>query len=190
MRKLSVSGFSLLFGLLIAMFNASAQEEPSLEVTYAYINKKAQEANGHYRYHMDYTETESAKYIYSDISVSHIPKTNEIQIKYNRISQKEGFNSDKWHFEFKPIHIQSIEIAKRALNDPVGIIVIKLNGKTGKESIEFEERLVKDRFEQNSSDEMLLPFLQSDTDNFNKIKKALEHLKVLSKEEEFDPFGE
>ncbi|MHC1774163.1 MAG: hypothetical protein AB9834_02000 [Lentimicrobium sp.] len=190
MRKMSVPGFSLFFGLLITMFNASAQEEPSLEVTYAYINKKAQEANGHYRYHLNIAGKESIKFIYTDISVGHIAKTNEIQIKYIRNSQNIDYTNAIVIYEFKPIHIQSIEMSKRALNDPVGLIVIKLSGKTGKQSSEFEERLVQDRFEQNSSDEMLLPFLQSDTENFNKIKKALEHLKVLSKDEEFDPFGE
>lgn len=188
MRKISVPGLSLFFGLLFAMFNASAQEGPSLEVTYAYINKKAQEANGHYRILPNEAETESAKMIYSGISVAHISKTNEIQIKYERTSQT--FFNDKFHFEFKPIHIQSIEVSKINLQDPVGIIVIKLTGKTGKEIVETENESGNYDFEQNSSDEMHLPFLQSDAENFNKIKKALEHLKVLSKEEEFDPFAE
>lgn len=188
MRKISIPGLSLFFGLLFAMFNASAQEEPSIEVTYAYINKKAQEANGHYRYHQNVSETEIGKMMYSGISVAHISNTNEIQIKYERTSQT--LNNDNWQSEFKPIHIQSIELSDKRPLDPVGIIIIKLKGKTGKKVIRYENESGQFNYEQISADEMYLPFLQSDTENFNKIKKALEHLKVLSKDEEFDPFGE
>lgn len=162
------------------------QNEPSMEVTYAYLNKKAQEANGHYRYIASAdNNTQKGKYIYSDISIAHLEKTGEMQIKYHRDAASAGFDSDDYTFEFNPKHIKTIELTKRDQTSPVGVVLIRLSGMAGKMLARYPngERNLE------STDEMIFPFLQTDVENFSKNKKALEHLKKLAAEAEFDPFG-
>jgi|GEM_PF-2182386 len=106
--------------------------------------------------------------------------------------------------EFNPAHIISIDKGTDYVNgEPVGSIVIKLKSKTGiKDWISYGSRqyvtsmygkhcIDFGKLEGNNrevADTVYINYLQSDDTNFDKIRKALEHLKSLLDAED-DPFG-
>lgn len=122
----------------------------------------------------------------------------------------------EYNYNFNPMQIMEIGINDSTSNANVGLAYIKLGAKTGKRVIEtgkyekkknpyyqgspyqdangkwWEEYYYKYEEVESSIvlvDVIYIPYLKSDPLNFNKIKKALEHLRDLCKAED-DPFGE
>lgn len=108
-------------------------------------------------------------------------------------------------FNFNPSFISKIEIDESSIpTDPVGLIKITLTSKVctknfyshgadynyADNNYECGSWLVGED-ETTLEDIVYMAFLQTDPSNFNKIKKALEHLKKLYTEEaEKDPFAD
>lgn len=109
---------------------------------------------------------------------------------------------------FNPAHITKIEkITDSIAGNTVGLIKITLKGTTGKEFYNVYQPQKIQNWQMGHTGECIdvtettsaaynkavsviyLPYLQSDDSNFNKIRKALEHLRDLLKAED-DPFGE
>jgi hypothetical protein len=109
---------------------------------------------------------------------------------------------------FNPANIIDIKAhPENQSNSSVGVLVISLNTQNGKKEIDKSEPNYKihdsshrkfgycfsynqrDIITVNSVSEIYIPYLKADDTNFNKIKKALEHLKTLYKAES-DPFGD
>ncbi|PLK42650.1 hypothetical protein [Emticicia sp. TH156] len=101
------------------------------------------------------------------------------------------------NYKFNPALIKSIEFSSKP-GDPVGVIKIYLIDKvatftytrsTVKLDKDGECSVYSDENDVTTSESYVeFPFLQSDPDNFNRIKKALEHLKKISKGK--DLFGD
>ncbi len=107
------------------------------------------------------------------------------------------YHTQSFESTFNPAHIKSIEKGSNFVEgEPIGLIKINLVSETGNllridnetrkgdtstnECHDFGET---DR-EEATDTEVYLPYLQSNPKNFNRIKKALEHLRDLYKAEE------
>lgn len=181
--------------------------------TISYLQKKLKEGIKHRL--GDYT-LEDNKISISDCDVSYNRETNtgsrpsESYPSY-RPSYTEYYNT----YSFNPQHIKSITESSSS-SGTLKYLTIKLIGKTGKRTYytkDYQQQTNKKwvydyRYQGggyynytyyysfttgNSSteatDTVVFYFLASDPTNFNKFKRALEHLRDLCKAED-DPFGE
>lgn len=207
------------FILLAFVFSNLSAQNPSLtkEETVNYLNKKANEILGHYRlvegtYYYYYSS--SVNLSGSDVSVYTLRGTN--QSKQNgyyfywrgsRTGYPCNYYEDQHTNTFNPAHIISIDLdPSNVAGNPVGLIRITLKSNTARYSYYRNGPAWKVNddnsqwgghcyawkeyaSQKESRRVVYFTFLQSDDTNFNKIRKAFEHLRSLLKAED-DPFGE
>ena len=196
-----------LFTCLMTLWSIAsfAQEKAALtkEETVNYLNKKLKECIGHYR-QTPVTGEDDRIFYYHNVSFTLSGSTLKLYMKYS--NYKEGTGTKEcdyflidWTVEFNPIHITQITEKSNTKNSPVGGIDVKFISKIAVEESDYYQRNVNNdngrcfglalaKETHYSVDTTDLGFLQADPSNFNKIKKALEHLRDLSKAED-DPFG-
>lgn len=208
----------LLLSLLGTSLACFAQGGTSLtkDETINYLNKKAKEVIGHYRTIEYDDKTGSSKNYYFNNSVS--KSGDNLLFEQARRNYRDGAIDYAYYPEdyieqthenlFNPIHILSIEKASNFVaGEPIGTIKITLKSTTAQLTVksfsptkrvtntqhkhywktyDLEESVAR-RYN-NSTNVVYLSYLQSDDTNFNKIKKALEHLRDLYKAED-DPFS-
>jgi hypothetical protein len=174
----------ILLSVLICLTFFHGQAQLSKKETLVYLDKKMKEVNGHYRYFEH--NSKNIKMVYSSLvfGVSD-NKESVVVINYSRKPDDTELESDESKYSFNPAHIASIEPSQNN-SDPAGTLTIKLTGKVGIKSVRYSGGDVVNE----STDYALLPYLQADATNFNKLKNALEHLKKIYKAElDADPFG-
>jgi len=160
-----------LFVILLTLFSISAISQTntllSKEETINYINKKVQEAIGHERIWGSKGSSEKVL----ECGFKKIYSGENIKYEY-----KDGPYS--FVVEFNPAHIKTLQDITVNGNKIVGNILIVLIGQTAKstESGKLE-----------SVNYITMVYLKSDPDNYNRISKALLHLRDLYKAED-DPF--
>lgn len=194
--------------LVLYSLPSFAQDKAMLtkEETINYINKKSNECEEHTR---TIIGTGGIAYTmhYWDLQVS---LSNDKVVLYSKSSNysnsSTGDKNCSDYFTrvttqtFNPAHIVSITDGATNKNEPLGSVIIKLVSKTGVANQQVHKytwnngngtcsRWGSVGDDTYSVNEIGLGFLQSDPTNFNKIKKALEHLKALYKAED-DPFGD
>lgn len=184
-----------------------AQEKATLtkEETINYLSKKAGEvvnnkrtaSDGYTRYMLRHNVSLSAESV-----VIYFKRSSHLQKAYNDCSY---YYQENWQ-TFNPAHIIDITNEPSKNGEVLGVVTIKLISKTGNTKFEvvgsgpnryFQDsarycNCCEDKYEPtvvNPTEYIYFSYLSSDPTNFNKIKKALEHLKNLYKAED-DPFGE
>jgi hypothetical protein len=194
----------------------SGQEKAMLtkEETVNYLKKKLFESNNLKNKDNFYLESYSLRISDCDLSISY---SNVSQLGGRPTgSVNHNYKYYDSNYDFNPMQIEDIGIDDASSTADVGLIYITLKAKTGKKKVntgKYEEK--KNPYYQGSPyqdangkwwDEtyfkfidtegesvtvgtIYIPFLKSDPLNFNKIKKALEHLRDLCSAED-DPFGE
>lgn len=196
----------ILILLLASSFLLYAQEKATLtkEETANYINKKMKEVGSQW-----ITENTGAREFITGISVSIKDCDLEIRdMRKNKVPDQK-INCGDWDkttdYILNPAHIDEISEYELSASQSLGYLKIRLISSTGKiHKLQTQVVLVTNpqRYDYNrcnyskeiensreSCKFVYIPFLKSDPTNFNKLKKALEHLKALCKAED-DPFGE
>jgi hypothetical protein len=191
--------------LVISSLSLFAQDKVALtkEETVNYINKKMIEVCSQW-----VTDRSNSREYISEAYVS-ITKDCNLYFSNKRANKSSDFTCGDWTKErkyiFNPAHIVDITDEELPTNQALGFIKVKLISLTGKLQTEHKMvvRITNPRHEQynqcnynkviddtsESCQFVYIPYLKSDPTNFNKIKKAFEHLKDLCKSED-DPFGE
>ena len=188
--------------LLIAItFTVSAQAKSALtkNETIQYLNKKANECEGHFRTPDDsaFAKGVARKMYYKELSFELSDEKVSIKVMSSNNSENDYSKS---YFErynkqsFNPSQIISIANETTNLNEPLGLILITLksNSCVSEQSVKYHNGnsfSYHDPTAISSKSEVGLVFLNADPENYNKIKKALEYLRDLYKAED-DPFGE
>jgi len=188
-----------LYLLLLTSFSSFAQEKTMLtkEETINYINKKLKECEGHFRTPdgSAFTGGVAKKMHYTSLSFNADGDRVSLSINSSNYSERK-YTSD--YFEryttqqFNPSQILSITEGASDKSEPLGIIIIKFisNSCISKQNVYWYG---SDGFGNHdgtktfSVKESGLVFLSADPSNFNKIKKALEHLRDMYKAGD-DPF--
>ena len=188
---------------ILALLNVSlfAQDKATLtkDETVNYIERKIKEIVGHYRTPEGFNERLYFKntFVYYKDNLLTISTTrkNILENNFNcRYVEKENTIS------FNPKDIIEIKFEGKNESEPVGIIKVIFTSQVCKEILyAYAYKMQKSDgtcydlrqtdHQEFSKKEILIPFLASDSTNFTKIKKALEHLRDLCKAED-DPFGE
>jgi hypothetical protein len=205
------------FSLFAIMATSSfAQQKAMLtkEETINYIKKKITDClklRDKDKYYLEYSSLKisdcDVKVYYSYVTELGGLPTNESRFSYKEYNYEASFN---------PMQILEISINDATSSADVGAISIKMKAKTAKKSIvtgkyvekknpyyqgsPYQDRNGKwwdatyQKYEKNegaliATDFITIPYLKSDPDNFNKLKKAFEHLRDLCKAED-DPFGQ
>jgi len=196
---------NLLFILLLAFSNTlAAQPVLTKQETVNYIQKKLNEGVGH---KSSYNKLMDADVRINDCSFTYNEVVNNDKTKPN---YREDYNT----YTFNILHIKSFVSVE---DGDLSYLRINLTGKTGliksytkQYNPKFKNQWVNDSRYDNggyydtkldrydfeststitrSTDFILIRYLKSDATNFNKLKKAFEHLHDLCKAED-DPFGE
>ena len=182
-------------------FSINAQEKVTLTIpqTVEYLQKRLKECEGHYRFPAGaaFSDGVSKKMYYSELFISYSDEKIHLRVESSNYPEYSN-NADCFKRyvtqSFNPNQIISITESTTNKSEPLGIIIIKLAGKScvatqdvqwwknGYYSFHGTKTI-------NSSDEVGFVYLQQDVTNFNKIKKAFEHLTALCKGAN-DPFGE
>jgi hypothetical protein len=198
----------LLLGILSIFFLSSfAQEKTALtkEETINYLSKKASEVknnkrtanDGNTRYMLEHTIRLSSENV-----VVYFKRSTHLESPRNDCSYYYQENLQT----FNPAHILEITDEGRKSGEVLGAVKIKLISKTGNSKWEMVTRkgngypqasalycdCCQSKFQPTfvePTEYIYITYLSSDPSNFNKIKKALEHLRDLYKAED-DPFGE
>ncbi|MFD0751294.1 hypothetical protein ACFQZS_14180 [Mucilaginibacter calamicampi] len=172
--------------LLFVTISAKAQDKATLtkDETISYINRKVKEIDG-LSYHYINTLGERLSKTCNAASFALKYDTNDkLLLKYNEAYPNTTLEL-RYLYEFKATYIKSIELMPPVVSsDQLGFLKIQLSNESALYSIRYDGG---SRGEGNTS-VIELPFLISDTSNFSKLKKALEHLQALYKSED-DPFG-
>lgn len=209
---------TLFYFLIFISFSALAQSGPMLtkQETINYLDKKAKEVIGHYRT-IERSDNNGNFTLYYDKN-SVLLDGDNLTLKMSRRNKKEGAIGYSYYpcdyFEqtheniFNPAHILKIEKASNIIGgEPIGAIKITLKANTGKWNfyiftpIKEVTNINHEHFSKcydlneylpgrvkESTKEVYLTYLQADDSNFDKIRKALEHLRDLYNAED-DPFG-
>lgn len=162
-----------------------------------------------------FLDTQSVSLSGSDVKID-MHRSNFPRKQYGKEKWISGMGSiyyypcdylnDTYILKFNPAHIKDIEIGPNYVSgEPVGVIRITLIGKTATQTkytyhnikyTETSEGRFCHNYGENESlrqnltvSEIYMTYLQSDTTNFNKLRKAFEHLRDLCKAED-DPFGD
>lgn len=196
MKKLNI-----IFLIILLPIFSFAQDKATLtkNETINYLNKKMKENIGHYKTPKGGT----FKVYFLDSSFGTENDLVELS-SYRSNYTSKNYNCDYYQYKnfdrFNPAHIISIESVETVKSEPLGIIKVILVSKTGIQTLlsyAYQNRendgscfnLEENSNKEYSVQEVNFPFLKGDPTNFNKIKKALEHLRNLYKNED-DPFGE
>ena len=180
--------------LFTAALNTYAQTSPTLSETIAYIDKRVKETQGHqvkWKSGINEYLVESA--FYSSSSIYRIGK-----YRYLYITKDNTWASH--YFTFKPEHISSVtEGSTNTTSDsPVGFITINFannlvkqdsrnwyhNGSIYSDQVSFNNRYST----QGNVSHLYIPYLKQDATAFDRISKAIMHLKKLSQKD--DPFAD
>lgn len=197
----------LIYLLALCSVSSFAQEKTALtkEETINYLSKKAGEvinnkrtaSDGYTRYMLEHTIRLSGENV-----VVYFKRSSHLESPRNDCSY---YYQENWQ-TFNPAHIVEIIDESNKSGEVLGAVKIKLISKTGNSKFEIVTRkgngypqasaLYCDCCQSNYQPSIVNPteyiyitYLSSDPSNFNKIKKALEHLRDLYKAED-DPFGE
>ncbi len=169
----------LVFVLTICSLVAYCQDKATLtkEETINYLRKKCQEVVGFSRVINKYGE--SNKVTKADISI------DDCTITYTSYTKDVALDIQTSYpikYSFNAKDISNIYVSKELYGGgSAGIIEIYLTNQTGLRTVIGQGGPVATmRIEIN--------FLAADVTNFDKIRKALEHIKALCKAED-DPFG-
>lgn len=185
-----------------------AQEKTALtkEETINYINKKVKECEGHYNSSM-MSDDKFMKNYYLKLSLEKSGDkvqyffSSSTHITEPTTGDKCDYMSFSNYFTFNPAHIKMINDDKYNIKgEPVGLIEISLISNTCNAIRATYEYTKKNDYgncynwaqsanDKTSDEKVYLRYLQSDPSNFNKIRKALEHLKALYIAED-DPFSD
>lgn len=187
--------------LIATSFTVNAQEKAILNMdqTIEYLQKRLNECEGHFRYPPGnvFADGVSKKMYYKKLSISYYYEKIYIIIEssnYPEFSKNEDYFVRYTTQSFNPNQIVSITESTTNKSDPLGIILIKFAGKSCV-ATNHVEWWSNGRFGFHgskttiSTDESGFVYLQQDASNFNKIKKAFEHLKKLCNAVD-DPFAE
>jgi hypothetical protein len=181
--------FITLLVLSTCTFTIAQPPKPSKSETIAYLNKKINEAVGH-SYIKQTTAVNSYDYgLLTHAQVQAHVKGIVIQIQYKTA------NAEYITFSaFDPAAITEISIDSNISASPLNAIDIKLSGRSCVEIFGMQDpkstapfTLAKG-YQTESVEDLTFVFLRTDGENFEKIKKALLHLRSLAKSEA-DPFG-
>jgi hypothetical protein len=186
------SFFTVLFCCIIA--NASmAQSAPSKNETIEYIRKKVTETNGYQLLWNNGTVDFIHDAIFYDTWATY--ENGKYNIRYN-------YKDNYWYhnnFEFKPEFISSVTEASTntASNSSVGFIAINFSNTLVKKKVLYnshggstyinEYAFTRTMKEDSNVNVVYLPYLKQDPTAFERLKKAILHLKTfyISK----DPFA-
>ena len=188
-----------LFVLFLGLGVANAQEKKELtnEETVNYLNKKLSEVNEQW-----IVENNGSRQFIKWLNVKN--QDSEISIRdtrENRITNDHtcGDWEKEQSYDFNPTQISEITDSPLKTEQPIGYVQIKLIAKTAKYRMVFKVIETKNdgsnrscNYWVNKNDDrefyeyIFIPYLKTDPTNFNKIKKAFEHLKKLSASD--DPF--
>jgi len=192
-----------LLTLLFAFGLTYAQEKKELtrEETVNYLKKKFGEVNEQW-----IVENNGSKQFITGLYIGN--KDSELNItdrRKNKISNlSTSIDCGDWdkeqYYDFDPMQISDITDFALTNEQSLGYLQIKLSSKTAKYRMVFKvvETRAGDRWEcnysatrnddRNFTEYIYIPYLKTDPTNFNKLKKAFEHLKKLSSQSD-DPFG-
>jgi hypothetical protein len=195
------------FACAYMLQTAHAQKEMlTKEETVNYLNKKIKEIIGYYRTPVG---TSERLYFWSSEFVNDTKGVKITTQRSNYVNSSAGDQQSNYNVKynyttFNPAQISSITLAAdQYSSDPVGVITITLTAQTAIDiqtangygyyrtrndgSVYYYDWKETDR-KQYYVNQISMPYLKSDGTNFDKIRKALEHLRNLAKAED-DPFG-
>jgi hypothetical protein len=185
------------------------------EETVNYLKKKLSECGNLKSKDNYYVENYSLRISDCDLSV-YYSNVSQLGGRPTGSSANHSYKQFDYSYGFNPMQIADIGINDVSSSADVGLIYITLKSKTGKQKIntgKYEEKknpyyqgspyqdangkwweetyfkYVETEGENVTVGTIYIPYLKSDPLNFNKIKKALEHLRDLCSAED-DPFGE
>lgn len=188
---------------ILALLNVSlfAQDKATLtkDETVNYLERKIKEIVGHYRK----PDGSNERLYFKNTSVSY--RDNLLTISTTRKNLLEDNKNCRYverenTVSFNPKDIIEIKFEGKNESEPVGIIKVIFTSQVCKEIWDAYAYKMQNNYgtcydwrktdhQEFSKKEILIPFLASDSTNFTKFKKALEHLRDLCKAED-DPFGE
>ncbi|TDP00717.1 hypothetical protein EV145_10596 [Flavobacterium sp. 245] len=187
--------------LALCSLSSYAQDKTTLtkDETVNYLGRKIKEIVGHYRKPNGYNERlyfENTTVSYSDNLLIIDTKRKNLLVDNNNCGYYELGNT----VSFNPKDIVEIKYEGKNESEPVGVIKVIFTSQVCKEILNAYGYKMQNNngtcydwrntdHQEFSKKEILIPFLASDSTNFTKIKKALEHLRDLCKAED-DPFGE
>ena len=194
MKKL-IALFVLLLGLGIT--NAQDKKVETKEETIIYLRNKLNEVKEHWIAEKHGTKQ---KQFIEGLYINSLD--SELDILEKRKNRKTNdHNCGDWNRErsyvFNPNQISGISELLIPDEQSLGYLQIKLISKSVKYRYFFEifgGRSNCEHWDYNNNnrtftDSIVIPFLKSDPTNFNKLKKAFEHLKKLSAQSDDDTFG-
>ena len=180
------------------MLNSQEKKELTKEETVTYLNKKLDEVQEQW-----IVENNGSKQFIKWINVKN--QDSELSISDNRENRiTNDHTCGDWEkeqsYDFNPAQISEITDSTLKTEQPLGYVQIKLIAKTAKSRMVFKVIYTRDdgsnrtcNYWKNDTDNrdfseyVFIPYLKTDPSNFNKIKKAFEHLKKLSAASD-DPF--
>ena len=190
MRKLCF----ILF-LSICTVTSNAQTSPTLYETIEYIDKRVKETQGHQ------VKWKSGTHEYL-VEASFFTGSSVYKIgKYRYLYQSKDNTWASHYFTFKPEHISSVVdgSSNTTSDSPVGFITINFSNNLVKQDSRNwyhngNAYAVGDHYFNNSYakqgnvSHMYIPYLKQDATAFDRISKAIMHLKKLS--QKHDPFAD
>jgi hypothetical protein len=156
----------LLSFLILASIPSFAQL--SINETINYIDKKILETADLQRtYNDQYTYTLSGLDFGTDAG-----NKDKVIMGYNR--KFSDNTSDELQYIFDPTHISSVEMSVDSYKDAVGLITVRMIGKTL-----ISKQRINGTVTDTNKEFFTFPYLRTDPLNFERLKKALFHLKEL-----------
>lgn len=186
----------LIFFLILsaAALNMYAQTTPTLSETIAYIDKRVKETQGHQ------VKWKSGKLDYL-VEASFYSSSSLYKIgKYRYLYQSKDNNWASHYFTFKPEHISSVTegSTNTTADSPVGFITINFANNLVKQDsrnwyhnggiYSDEGSFINSYSTQGNVSHLFIPYLKQDATAFDRISKAIMHLKKLSQKD--DPFAD
>ena len=194
MKKL-ITLFVLLLGLGIT--NAQDKKEETKEETIIYLSNKLNEVKEH---SIAEKFGPKPKQFIEGLYINSIDSELDIiEKRTNRINNDHscGDWNKEQSYVFNPNQISEINELHIPNEQSLGYLQIKLISKSVKYRSFFEmfggrsncEHWDYNNNNRSFTDSIVIPYLKSDPTNFNKLKKAFEHLKKLSAQSDDDPFS-